>query len=302
MSRILVGTCNWSDHERFYPPAVKDNQRLGYYAQFFPIVEIDSTYYRLMPTRNFQLWADRTPASFVFDVKAYRTLTKHGASYEPGKRHEDRDPALDPSDDDFRRFKESIQPLRDAGKLRAVLFQFPPWFRNVPENQEYLETCREYFPDDLLAVEFRHRSWLTPEAAPDTLEALRRLGLVFVAVDQPQVGSGSVPPVAEVTNPALSIVRFHGRNAKTWYLKDAASTGERFNYLYSDDELADWKPAIERLAGEANEVHVLFNNNRANYAVLNGRDMMRLLGQPVLPLSLEGDRPADEPSQPGLGL
>lgn len=96
-----------------------------------------------------------------------------------------------------------------------------------------------------------------------------------------------MPPLAEVTNPALAIVRFHGRNARTWYLRDAASTGERFNYLYSEQELSEWLPKIEEMGRKAAEVHVLMNNNRENYAVLNARDAMRLLGQQPLPLVLE---------------
>ena len=126
MGKILVGTCNWSDFEHFYPRGLKPNERLGYYARYFPLVEVDSTFYRLMPARNFELWAERTPDDFSFDVKAYRTLTRHGSEHRPGARHEDDAPELDPAEDDFRAFKESIEPLRQAGKLRAILFQFPP--------------------------------------------------------------------------------------------------------------------------------------------------------------------------------
>ncbi|MBI3978733.1 MAG: DUF72 domain-containing protein [Chloroflexi bacterium] len=281
---MLVGTCNWADHTDFYPAGVKPNERLAYYARYFPIVEVDSTYYRLMPARNFQLWAERTPPDFVFDVKAYRTLTLHGPTYEPGQRHDVAD--LLPPEEDFLAFRRSVEPLKTAGKLRALQFQFPPWFTFRESNLEYLGTCREYFPDDLVAVEFRHRSWVEPMHLERTMQVLRDLRVVYTCVDQPQVGSGSLPPIVEGTNPALGIVRFHGRNAKTWYLRGAASSAERFNYRYRPDELAEWLPRIERLAQETAEVHVLMNNNARNYAVVNAADMMRLLGQAPLP-SLE---------------
>ncbi len=284
MGRILVGTCNWADHAAFYPRGVKPAERISYYANYFPIVEVDASFYRLMPPHNFELWAERTPDDFVFNVKAYRTLTRHGERYEAGKRHEADALELDPTDEDFRLFKESIQPLKAAGKLRAVHFQFPPWFTATDRNRQYLEVVREYFPDDLLAVEFRHKSWLAGEELDRTMEKLRELDAAYTAVDQPQLGSGSVPPVAEVTTPRLSVVRFHGRNYGSWYKKDARTSAERFDYLYSKDELAEWVPTIERLAHAANEVHVLMNNNRGNYAVVNARDVQLLLGQqPKLP-------------------
>jgi uncharacterized protein YecE (DUF72 family) len=316
MSKILVGTCNWSDFEHFYPRGLKPNERLGYYSQLFPLVEVDSTFYRLMPTRNFELWAERTPDDFSFDVKAYRTLTKHGPEHRPGARHADMEPQLDPADEDFRAFKESIEPLRQAGKLRSVLFQFPPWFRENERNREYLAEVRDRFPDDIVSVEFRHRSWLDPEVRADTFKQLRDLGLAYVAVDQPQLGSGSIPPIAEVTSPALAAVRFHGRNYNTWYKKDSKSSTERFNYLYSENEIADWVPKIEQLADQVQEVHVLMNNNRGNYAIVNARDAMRLLGQPTLPLDIEpypppepgaarqprADAPKPQPEQEKLPL
>jgi uncharacterized protein YecE (DUF72 family) len=247
-----------------------------------------------MPAHNYELWAARTPPGFVFDVKAYRTMTKHGPEYRPGVKHEDDDPGLDPTDADFRAFKDSIEPLRQAGKLRAVLFQFPPWFRDNERNRAYLETIREYFPDDVISAEFRHRSWLEPAVRQDTFKQLRDLGMVYVAVDQPQLGSGSIPPVAEVTNPAMASVRFHGRNYQTWYKKGSKSSDERFNYLYSAEELGEWVPRLKELAAEAAEVHVLMNNNRGNYAVVNAVDVMKLLDQqPALPLDLEPSPPPE---------
>jgi len=273
MGKILVGTCNWIDHEGFYPKGVKPAARISYYAQYFPIVEVDSTFYTLQPQRNFKVWCERTPPGFAFNVKAYRELTKHERT-EDGKLAE-------PSADAFEKFSYSLQPMRECGKLRAILFQFPPWFHDNEENREYIQTCQEFFPDDQLAVEFRHRSWLTEDNRAATFQFLADAGLTYVMVDEPQVGGGSIPLVPAVTNPALAIFRLHGRNVRTWYKKGLPSSGQRFKYLYSRAELGELVPEIEEVARQAREVHVLMNNNYGNYAVINARDVMDLLGQEV---------------------
>jgi len=277
MATILVGTCSWAEFTEWYPAGVKPSERIRYYAQHFPVVEIDSTFYHLMPRRNFEGWAEKTPEGFVFDVKAHRTLTRHGAAYEPGKVHADADPEYDPSEDDFEKFKYQIEPLRERGKLRAIQFQFPPWFKRSPASLEHIEVCREYLRDYLMAVEFRHHSWLDPAVAHETFTFLRDRDIVYTVVDEPQIGSGSVPPLVAVTNPDLAIVRLHGRNAETWYLKGAESSRERFKYLYTTEELSEWVPKITEMANQAHEVHVLMNNNYSSYAITNAQEMQQLL-------------------------
>ncbi len=263
MSRIYVGTCNWSDHANFYPGGLPSNQQITYYAQRFPVVEIDSTYYRLMPVRNFSLWAERTPEGFIFDVKAFKQLTFH-------------DRKNPPTDEVHGQFSASVQPLRDANKLGALHFQFPPWYMSGERNLDYLRSLRDVYPEDLLSVEFRHRSWYEPESYAGVTAALRESGIGLTVVDEPQIGSGSVPTVAEVTLPALSIVRFHGRNRRMWYAR-VNTTGERFDYLYNEDELREWVPRVGELAAAADVVHVLFNNNAQDYAVRNARQLRLLL-------------------------
>jgi uncharacterized protein YecE (DUF72 family) len=263
VTQIYVGTSSWSDHTDFYPEGLPKNQQIRFYAQVFPIVEINSTYYRMMPERNFRLWAERTPPGFVFDVKPFRQLTWHDR----------KNPPQDEVMDEFRR---SMQPLRDAGKLGAVTFQFPPWFTFLPSNVEYIQQARESLPDDRVCVEFRHRSWLDGDHVPHLIETLRDYGVGLTVVDEPQLGSGSVPTVLEVTTPDLSLVRFHGRNYKTWY-KKVKRTADRFDYLYSEEELEEWVPNVAKLAGEAQVLHVFFNNNRADYAVRNARQLTALL-------------------------
>lgn len=281
---ILVGTCNWSDHLGFYPAGVKPADRLAYYARFFPIVEVDSTFYHLQSERNFAKWAEVTPDDFVFNVKAYRALTLHD--------RDERGSVIMPTAEIVRRFSGAVAPLRDAGKLRALHFQFPPWFFANDRNREYLGQVREMFPDDLLSIEFRHQSWLLPRERERTFALLRDLSIVYTIVDEPQGESNSVPPLAAVTNPSLSIVRFHGRNQETWNKPGMKGSQERFNYRYTTDELSGWLPNVSAVAGEAGTVHLLFNNNAGNYAVVNGLEMRDLLGQthPLLDQAAEQPR------------
>lgn len=269
---IRYGTCAWADHEDFYPPKLPPAERLAYYARFFNLVEVDSTFYALQPQRNFAAWASRTPPEFVFNVKAYGAMTLHHRHPKPGEED-----LLEV----FKRFAFSIEPLRAAGRLKALHFQFPPWFTCKPESLEHLQMCREFFGSDLVAVEFRHNSWFLPANHARTLGFLRRINAVHVVCDEPQIGSGTVPPVVAVTNQKLSIVRFHGRNAATWYIK-AEKTADRFDYLYSREELKEWVGPVRReLAPAAEEVHLLMNNNRSNYAVRNALDLADLLELPV---------------------
>lgn len=283
MATVLVGTCNWADHAGFYPTTVKPNERLVYYARFFPIVEVDSTFYHLQTWRNADRWATITPDDFVFNVKAYRALTLH--ERDPNGR------VVPPTAADVTRFRDSLGPLRVAGKLRAVHLQFPPWFTATDASRTHLRHLRDLLPDDLLSAEFRHRSWLAPDERTRTFETLRRLEMVYTIVDEPQGESNSVPPVVAVTNPTLAIVRFHGRNQETWNAPGLKGSMERFNYRYTEDELRGWLPGVTEAAGDAGEVHLLFNNNAGNYAVVNALEMRDVLGQPHPPVAAAVSQP-----------
>ena len=263
MSRIYVGTSSWSQHTNFYPEGLPSNQQISYYARHFPIVEINSTFYRMMPQRNFRLWAERTPEGFVFDVKPFRQLTWH-------------DRKNPPDEEVTETFRGSLQPLRDAGKLGAVHFQFPPWFKFQPENVNYIKKVRETFAEDRVGVEFRHRSWLEGDHVRPLLQFLSENDVSLTVVDEPLLGSGSVPTVLAVTNPDLVIVRFHGRNYKKWYAR-VKTSAERFDYLYSEEELKEWVPKAGELAQNATEMHIFFNNNNEDFAVRNGRQFRMLL-------------------------
>jgi uncharacterized protein YecE (DUF72 family) len=275
-AEILVGTCNWADHEHFYPAELEKGQRqrdkLTFYARYFPIVEIDTTFYGIPKPQVVEGWLGRTPPGFRFNVKAYKALTRH--ERENGVPRE-------PTPEEIGDFLTALRPLRESGRLVAVHYQFPPWFTNTPAARDVVAEARERHPHDVVAVEFRHRSWFDGDAWPQTQELLRELDAVYVGVDAPQLGSATAPPLLAVTSPKLCIARFHGRNRQTWYIKNAKSSADRFDYLYPPAQLQDWVPAIKAAADSGVPVHALMNNNRSNYAVVNAFDMGALLGIPL---------------------
>jgi uncharacterized protein YecE (DUF72 family) len=272
-AEILVGTCNWADHKEFYPPELergkRQREKLDYYARFFPMVEIDTSFYGIPRPEVVDSWVARTPDGFLFNIKAFRSLTLH--EREGGQPRP-------PTAEEIRDFGAALVPLRESGRLGAVHYQFPPWFTNRPDAREVLLETRERHPDDIVAIEFRHRSWFDNDAWPATEDLLRELDCVYVGVDAPQLGSGTVPPILAITSPKLCIARFHGRNRTTWYRPDGPTSDYRFNYLYSPGELSEWVPAIREAATRGTPVHVLLNNNRSNYAVVNAFDFGALLG------------------------
>jgi uncharacterized protein YecE (DUF72 family) len=297
-SNILVGSASWTDKTlidcgRFYPKEAKTAEaRLRHYATQFPMVEVDSSYYGMPTPQNAQLWADRTPPGFVFNVKAFRLFTGHSA--QPQVLHKDIREALGPKVprslylqdlppeiqvELWRRFIEALAPLRAAGKLGAVHFQFSPGVLRNHDGLAFVEHCVASMPDHLLSVEFRNRTWFDGGHADATLAFQQRLGVVHTVVDSPQGFANCVPCVWAVTNPRLALVRLHGRNKATWNVTRAASSGSRFDYWYSADELAAMAPEIEHLAGLADAVHVVFNTNHEDQGQVNARLMRALLGR-----------------------
>jgi uncharacterized protein YecE (DUF72 family) len=167
-------------------------------------------------------------------------------------------------------------PLHSAGKLGAVLFQFPQWFVIARGNKAYIEECKERLADFRLAIEFRHKSWMEERNREETLSFLSEHDLPFVCVDMPQGFDSSLPPIAAVTTDDLAVVRFHGRDPKAWTTK-AETAAERFRYEYSEGELEEWVPRIEQLSQQARETHVIMNNCYRDFAVNNARQLGSLL-------------------------
>ncbi len=280
MGDILVGTCSWTDRalvgSGWYPVGRRDAEgRLRHYAERFPVVEADASYYALPSERTSRLWVERTPDGFVFDVKAFSLLTGHptrSAVMPDGLPADSRDPGV--LDEVWKRFAAGIEPLREAGRLGSVLLQFPPWLRPGPRAEEFLADSARRTQGWPVAVEFRHPAWWREGQAEATHALLGRYGMAAVAVDMNQTLPSSIPPVTPVTSPRLSVVRFHGRSA-AW---GTGSKEDRFRYAYGDDELAGWLPRLRSLAERAEQVHVLFNNCCGDAAVRAAEAMTRLLG------------------------
>ncbi|WP_296653656.1 DUF72 domain-containing protein [Paraburkholderia sp.] len=299
---ILVGTASWTDptlikSKRFYPSGCTSAEaRLRFYASQFPIVEADSSYYAMPSGSNAALWVERTPPHFVFNIKAFRLFTGHqtprdkfpgdiqAALPQNGKAnlyYKDMPDAI--RDELWRRFREAIAPLNDAGKLGAVHFQFAPWVTSGPDGLAHVAHCAEQIPPGYrMAVEFRNRSWFDDAHAASTLAFERERALVHVVADEPQGPANTIPLVWEVTNDTLALVRLHGRNQATWNIKGATASSERFNYDYNDDELADLAEEIRKIAAYVAQTHVLFNNNYEDQGQRNARTLMAMLGNPLV--------------------
>src|SRR3977135_1199437 len=239
---------------------------------------------------NWELGVARTPAGFIFDVKSFSLFTNHPTKpmalpkdireqlpeklREKNIYVEQMPPEI--VDESWDRFREAREPLRAAGKLGAVFFQFPPWFLPSSRSLAYIEQCQERMFGFEIAVEFRRPEWLDARHRDGTLAFLRSRDIPFVAVDMPEGHKTSMPPVAEVTSSKLAVIRFHGRNDDTWDIK-GAPPNLRFRYDYKDQELAEWVPRIKEMERSAKQVHALMNNNYSNYSVKNAQQLQKLL-------------------------
>lgn len=287
VGEIRVGTASWTDRtllaSGWYPDdANTPEKRLAYYASRFPLVEVDATYYSPPSERTAQLWASRTPEQFTFNVKAFSLLTQHPT--RPTALYKDLRPDTKKNvylkdlpdaavEQVWERFLSALTPLYDAGKLGAVLFQFPQWFPIGRANKTYVLECQRRAQPYRICVEFRNKTWMSEDNREETLDFLRSYALPYVCVDMPQGHPSSVPPVVAATANDLAVVRFHGHSDK-WTSKDIY---ERFGYLYSKDELAEWAPRLQGLAQETTQTHVLMNNCYRDYAQTNARQLADLL-------------------------
>lgn len=292
---IFIGTASWTDKTliesgRFYPKEANNAEaRLRFYAENFPIVEVDSTYYYPPSDQAVDAWVNRTPDEFTFHIKAWSLLTKHPTrpnSLAPDLREtatERKGKFLYAShlpdetmDEVWRRFAASLMPLHSTGKLGVIHFQYPEWFMPGTESRNYIVECQERLHNYRIAVEFRNSLWFEERKLERTLEFLRGHDIPVTSVDMPQGFRSSMPPVAATTAKDLAYVRFHGRNTEQWDKPQEIAT-PRFAYKYTQEELAPWVPKLKELASQAKEVHVLMNNCYQDYAVQNARDLGELL-------------------------
>src|SRR5919197_2148827 len=304
---IRIGTCSWADEslsKYFYPSQVKGaEERLHYYTERFDTVEANSTYYRLPDREMVQKWADRTPDGFVMHVKAFGVMTLHPVKVDQlptdlrdeaplDERGRVDRPPREFRAELFRRFHDALEPLRETGKLGGILMQFPPYVVPRPAALDYLEWAQEQLGGDEMLVEFRHGSWLDDEHREETLPFLERNHMTYVIVDAPRTGGRNVLPTVVATTAPTAYVRFHGRNAETWN-KRVRSAAERFDYLYSEEELREWVEPLQELAGKSKTVYAMFNNNGRSttadgtiaQAPVNAQMLKGLLQEAQLPVA-----------------
>ncbi len=300
---VSIGVAGWTDPTLlakgvFYPrDAASPEARLRYYATQLSMIEVDATYYAMPSEETARRWVERTPDHFAFDVKAHALMTGHPtdparlprwltddlpvrlrAARNVYTHHFSREAI----DEVWRRFLGALDPLHAAGKLGAIMLQYPRWFTPTRESADLLGDARDRLGDWPAAVELRHRDWLSDRVGPRTFGLLRELAFSYVAVDAPPGMESSMPPTMQVTNPALAIIRLHGRRESTWEARNDIVT-ERYRYLYEQEQLTAWFPAIYSAAMEARQVHLVFNNNHANYATTNAVEIHEQLAAQASP-------------------
>ncbi|MDQ6765303.1 MAG: DUF72 domain-containing protein, partial [Verrucomicrobiota bacterium] len=292
--RILVGTASWTDPgfvEHWYPQGMAAADRLGWYAEQFEMVEVNSTFYAVPDPRMVERWCRSTPDDFVFDLKLHQLLSRHSTAAKllpPAlQRRAEIDakgkvkltPAIEQA-----MIAEALGPvkmLEAFGKLGVLLLQMSPAFSPKAHRLEELEPLLHALKRYRLALELRNRNWAEGERLAETLEFFREHALTFVSVDAPAANHFTImpPELDEITNRQLAYLRLHGRDAKAY--TTGKTVAARFHYDYSDGEIDGIAARSTELAKQAKEVHVVFNNNALDYAPHAALRMRAALGQVV---------------------
>lgn len=262
---ITIGLTNWKGHESLL---VDKNKELENYAAHFPFVEMDTSFYSIQPEANIVNWMGKTPDGFQFIPKAFQAMTTHRewGEYFPSEK------AM------FQAFIASFSPMLEANRIKAFLFQFPPYFACTKENVDYLRKIRYWMGDLPVAIEFRNNTWFSENHYGATLKFLTELQFIQTTVDQPQTQTNSIPMVLEVTNPSLTLLRLHGRNFTGWLESNSPDwRKKRTLYNYSPTEIKELKGYVETLALDAKEVAVIFNNNSGGHAAPNAKALQKEL-------------------------
>jgi len=296
--RILVGTASWTDPgfvERWYPKKMAAHERLGWYAQHFEMVEVNSTFYSVPDARTVERWCATTPNNFIFDVKLHQLFSFHSTPRKllpPGLQRlvqTDAKGKVTASttlrDALLESFLRPMSILKSAGKLGVFLLQLSPAFSPRKHELHELEPLIEKLDHYQLAIEFRNRDWVVGNQLRSTIDFLRKRHVGFVNVDAPASDHFSVVPseLSEITNPNFSYLRLHGRDAKAYLT--GKTVASRFNYDYSDKEIDEVADRSRKLAEDAKDVHVVFNNNNLDYAPRAATRLRTALGQSVPPAS-----------------
>lgn len=288
MTQIYIGTSGWSYPKgegtwkgHFYPSG-KINE-LEYYSQFFNTVEVNSSFYRPPNPVFAENWVKRTPGGFLFTVKLWQKFT-HPRMYQEATGD-----VASISQADVDLFNHSIEPLAEAGKLGALLAQFPPGFKNDDYGQQIMGAVTSTFGQYRLAVELRHRSW-SDDA--NTARLLREKNVAWVQIDEPKFFSSVAANVPLTSD--MAYLRFHGRNAENWWRGDSET---RYKYLYSPGELMELSSKVREAAGETQLLFAFFNNHWQGYAPRNAVDMKKSLGLPFSELPMQIALEDESPNQ-----
>jgi uncharacterized protein YecE (DUF72 family) len=252
---------------------------------------VDSTYYALPARSMAERWVERTPDDFVFNAKAHALMTGQPTetarfprelkealprALRDRRRIYGKDLPPELTDEVWRIYRDALSPLHTAGKLGAILLQYPRYFLPNRRNSESLLEAKERLAPLPVAVEIRNGRWLAGSRAERLFGWMRDNALTYVVVDQPQGLDSSVPPVETLTTPRLAMVRMHGRRVETWERPEVGVL-ERFRYLYDETELGEWAPRVAALAARAAETHVIMNTCYANYATTTAEEFAALL-------------------------
>jgi uncharacterized protein YecE (DUF72 family) len=293
MAKVLIGTASWSDPEfvrDWYPKGLRAADRLPYYAERFDLVELNSSFYAIPEAKVAEQWVRATPARFLFDVKLHQLLSRHSCQLKMlpkslqrvattmGKGRVVLDPDLERAA--VEEFLRGIEPLEAAGKLGLLLLQLSPAFSPRNSRLDDLEPMLGQLAPRPVAVELRNRNWVVGAQLEQTTRFLAERRATLVAVDAPRSEHFSVMPALHaVTNPTAAYLRLHGRNEHAYLT--GRTVAERFDYDYSDDELQEVKERVAGFAEQAQVVHVVFNNNRSDYAPEAALRFRRIMGQAV---------------------
>lgn len=263
---ITIGLTGWSDHDLI---AANPKRKLEDYASHFPFVEIDTSFYGIPTKKSVQSWIDKTPDTFQFIPKAYSAMTTHS----------DFSKSYDSIEEMFDLYKVQFYPMIAAKRIKAFLFQFPPFFHCTEKNINYLIEVNHLMGTLPVAVEFRHKSWYSEENKENTLKLLKELFFIHTVVDQPQTPGNSIPQVLEATNKRLTLFRLHGRNYSGWLnaSEDPAWRANRTLHDYTSEELMDLKEYALILEQQSKEVAIIFNNNSGGHAAKNAKELQELL-------------------------
>ncbi len=265
---ITIGLTTWTEHPSLLGGT--DKLTLTEYSGVLPVVEVDTPFYGIPKVTTVAKWQKEVPDKFQFILKANQVMTLHNV--------QDEGLSMDALKTAYREYRAMIKPLTQHHQLKAILFQFPPFFERSNKNFHYLQRMVDWLPGLPIAVEFRNQSWYEPGVKDSVFDFLKDLGVAHVVVDEPHALNDGVSFEPVVTSPQLALMRLHGRNQQGWSTKGPGWRGQRTLYRYSDVELTEFKATVEQLQQQAKEVCVIFNNNSGGDAADNALTLKDMLG------------------------